>query len=208
MQLNDESIVAYITRLKILIKDCDYEDQRDKELRDQIVFGCLEDKLRQKFFEAETLTLKRTIDLCVTYQASRRQMDVYKDGKSKQSTSLTEHETIAKVGKWKPRKNKPPKKSSTQPESTSQKDSTPKSIKVADCKYCGNKHQWKKTMCPAYGQICGKCKAPNHFSSMCMTKKVHSLQSNEQEGEMPESDDSEVEYLLKLSSSEKKKISG
>ena len=74
-QKPDETLEAYMTRLKILIKDCNYDDQRDKQLRDQVVFGCADDKLRQKLFEVDNLTLTKTLEICVDYQASKRQME-------------------------------------------------------------------------------------------------------------------------------------
>ena len=67
VQKPDETLEAYMTRLKILIKDCDYDDQRDKQLRDQVVLGCNDDKLRQKLFEVDNLTLKKTLDVCILY---------------------------------------------------------------------------------------------------------------------------------------------
>ncbi|XP_068246871.1 uncharacterized protein [Palaemon carinicauda] len=72
MQETNETLETYFTRLKILVKDCNYGNQRDKQLRDQVVFGFTEDKLRQKLFEVEDLTLEKTLDLCVAFQASKR----------------------------------------------------------------------------------------------------------------------------------------
>ena len=48
VQKSGESLESYITRLKILIKDCDYDKERDNSFRDQIVFGCSDDELRKK----------------------------------------------------------------------------------------------------------------------------------------------------------------
>lgn len=41
---------------------------------------------------------------------------------------------------------------------------------IQDCKYCGRDHQRGK--CPAYGEICKKCKKIIHFSSKCMSNAL------------------------------------
>ena len=40
--------------------------------------------------------------------------------------------------------------------------------KLFNCKRCGQVHQPQK--CPAYGQVCHKCKQRNHYSKMCQSK--------------------------------------
>ena len=147
LQSADESIDAYITRLKILVKDCNYED-RDKELRDQIVFGCADDKLRQKFFEQEDLTLQKAIDVSIAYQAARRQMDVYKE------VDPHKKEAIAKVKQNSENEVSGKRKPKTRPKSgyteSNNSDDNPISAKASDnlckCKYCGRIHEWKKNV--------------------------------------------------------------
>ena len=39
-QQSGETVDAFITRLKVLAKDCDFKVHRDERLRDQLVFGC------------------------------------------------------------------------------------------------------------------------------------------------------------------------
>lgn len=43
------------------------------------MFGCSDDNLCQKFFNAEDLTLKRTVDICVAHHVTRKQMSVFKE---------------------------------------------------------------------------------------------------------------------------------
>ena len=50
-------IVQVKVDFKIILKECDYGDEKEKQLRDQIVFGCREDSLRDKFFREAALTL-------------------------------------------------------------------------------------------------------------------------------------------------------
>ena len=39
--------------------------------------------------------------------------------------------------------------------------------KTLKCKFCGNNHEIKKDLCPAWGQKCKKCQGSNHFYKMC-----------------------------------------
>ena len=77
-QKDDENLDSFITRLKTLIKDCDFSTERDDALRDQIVFGCREDKLREKFLREECISLADTLKICEAHQASQRQMQMIK----------------------------------------------------------------------------------------------------------------------------------
>ncbi|XP_064107886.1 uncharacterized protein LOC135216447 [Macrobrachium nipponense] len=148
MQETNETLEAYVTRWKILVKDCNYGNQRDKQVRDQVVFGCTEDKFRQKLFEVEDLTLEKTLDLCVAFQASKRQMDVIK------STPRQTNDSVAKV-REKPRREKTtgsrhdadhdgrPMHENNEGSFKSSRPSIPTN-KLRPCKFCGEKHEWRK----------------------------------------------------------------
>ena len=43
----------------------------------------------------------------------------------------------------------------------------PKDQLSAECKFCGNKHEWKRDKCPAYGKTCSSCGKANHFAAKC-----------------------------------------
>jgi hypothetical protein len=36
-------------------------------------------------------------------------------------------------------------------------------VKIAMCKFCGQRHEWNKDKCPAYNKICSKCKNKNQL---------------------------------------------
>ncbi len=63
MQRFAETLDAFISRLKIILKEFDYGDEKEKQLHDQIVFGCREDSLRDEFFREAALTLQMTIHM-------------------------------------------------------------------------------------------------------------------------------------------------
>src|SRR5207253_7508989 len=47
------------------------------------------------------------------------------------------------------------------------------------CTKCGMTHAFKA--CPAFGQICHKCKKRNHFAVCCKTTSVHEIQEDEED---------------------------
>ena len=85
MQKEEETLDAFITRLKTLVKDCDFSTERDDAIRDQIVFGCRDDKLREKFLREECISLIDTLKLCESHQALQKQMQMIKKDKEEKS---------------------------------------------------------------------------------------------------------------------------
>ena len=63
MQRFAKTLDAFISRLKIILKEFDYGDEKEKQLHDQIVFACIEDSLRGEFFREAALTLQMAIHL-------------------------------------------------------------------------------------------------------------------------------------------------
>ncbi|XP_068205689.1 uncharacterized protein [Palaemon carinicauda] len=210
MQETNETLETYVTRLKILVKDCNYGNQRDKQLRDQVVLGCTEDKLRQKLFEVEDLTLEKTLDLCVAFQASKRQMDVIK------STPRQTNDSVAKVREESRREKTTdrrhnadhdgrPKHENNEGRPKSSKPSVPTS-KLHPCKFCGEKHEWRKEKCPAHGKKCIKCGNYNHYAVKCKSRKINYVSGNYNDFDVNSSDESECEYLLRVCSKKDKLI--
>ena len=57
-QLYDETSASYIARLCNLAKTCNFGNEKENNLHDQLVYGCHDDSLREKLFREETLTLQ------------------------------------------------------------------------------------------------------------------------------------------------------
>ena len=55
VQGESESLDSFIIRLRNIAKDCEYGDQKEKLIRDRIIFGVREDRLREKLFKDENL---------------------------------------------------------------------------------------------------------------------------------------------------------
>ena len=83
----------YVARLRRLADTCDYEGRIDEEIRDQFIFTCLSDSLRQKLLRAEDLTLKKLLEISIIKEQSSKQaaeISRKKDSKMKDD----EHENV------------------------------------------------------------------------------------------------------------------
>ena len=207
MQKEEESINEFITRLKTLIKDCDYTSGYDEAIRDQIVFGCREDKLREKFLREECISLLDTLKICESHQASRRQLQIIKaQNEEKVNISKVRSRPKDKTKnkdrnkQWSPKRDK---HTSANSNSSSNVSSTVNEANLRECKFCGTKHVWSRKKCPAYGNKCNKCGRFNHYAKQCMDSKhkahVNAIDEYSDSGES-------VEYVLGIQLKDEKNV--
>ena len=87
-----QSIEQFVTRLRLLAKDCQYNDA-DEMIRDRIVFGTNSAKIREKLInEGEKLTLDKAIQIAQNYEYSQEQL------KSMGTTSQEVHAVTSRSG--------------------------------------------------------------------------------------------------------------
>ena len=74
-QQDGETVAQFVTRLKQVVKDCDYGDQSDNQIRDQVVQRCKSHALRRKLLEkGENLTLALLLATAATHEAVQSQL--------------------------------------------------------------------------------------------------------------------------------------
>ncbi|CAH1252898.1 Hypp1033 [Branchiostoma lanceolatum] len=153
-QAAGEKIEAYVARLRKLISTCDYGDLKDQMLRDRIVLGIRDSKVRMKLLKQRNLTLQAAIDDCKTSETTNQHM------KAIQNSTETDHDTVhyARRGAYKPGKARAKKQAVPQ---------TWKTSSAGSCSYCAKKHPPGRDACPAYGKECSACGKPNHFARAC-----------------------------------------
>ena len=118
---------------------------REEMIRDRIVMGISDARLRRSMLQEPKLTLKTAIERGRASEMTTRQL--------KTMAPTEEVSAVRKKGKAPSHR-------------TGQTSSWPK-----NCKYCGRSHPKDKSKCPAYGKTCTYCSKKNHFESMCMAKK-------------------------------------
>ena len=195
-QHEGETIDQWVNDLRILLGSCEYGDQKEKNLRDRIVFGVADTRVKERLLRESDLTLTKALDICHAAEASKVQLKTM-SGEAKKG-----HDVHA-IGKGKQKSRGKP--SNFQQHSSNYKqqqkgDAQGRSQQSQkDCQYCGKTHPPRK--CPAYGASCNKCGRSNHFASVCQDgkfggfrKKVHVLDQSEQD--QFESGDDESDYLF------------
>ena len=69
-QGDNESFDSFVTDLKILVKDCGYQEE-ERMVRDAIVFRCKHPKVREKCLDqADALTCEKAIEIGRNYETS------------------------------------------------------------------------------------------------------------------------------------------
>ena len=77
-QLYDETSASYIARLCNLAKTCNFGNEKENNLRDQLVYGCHDDSQREKLFREETLTLQTARQIATAHEAARQNMNLFR----------------------------------------------------------------------------------------------------------------------------------
>lgn len=147
-QSDGESFDIFLTDLKKLVRNCEFENQADDMLRDRIVLGINSRELQEQLLKKPELNLITAINTCRASEISRSQVT---NLHNEVSTDMIR----AKFNKGKHSKSY----------SSLQNMNKSKSYVCGKCKM---QHEYAK--CPAYGKKCGKCGQLNHFSTGCTSK--------------------------------------
>ncbi|XP_022777877.1 uncharacterized protein LOC111319348, partial [Stylophora pistillata] len=75
-QEDGETVAQFVTRLRHVVKDCDYGDQADNQIRDQVLQRCKSHELRKKLLEkGEHLTLELLLSTAANHELVRSQLE-------------------------------------------------------------------------------------------------------------------------------------
>ena len=132
-----EGIDAYVTR-----------ELHDSLIRDRIVCGIPSNVVRKRLLREKNLNLERAVEICKSSEITDNQLK-----------NIVVDQDEREVNEVKSDSKKPP----VQPKGGKGKPRQTK--KSFNCRRCREEHAPKK--CPAYGQICHKCKRRNHYAKVC-----------------------------------------
>src|SRR6218665_865568 len=79
-----ESVVQFVTRLRQQADFCDFGDQRDDNIRDQLIEKCKSVALRKQLLEKRDITLSEALEIARSKEAAKRQavnMEVKMEGR-------------------------------------------------------------------------------------------------------------------------------
>lgn len=169
-QNGGERLEDYFTKVINLGRQCELGELEDKLIPSKIISGLDRqyDMLKTKLISEEDTKL--TLEYVTTYlknaEASRLHV---------QQQNLNKEPEAEVLFVRKP---------------TNNQHSSSKTIK--NCRNCGKSHGINK--CPAYGKTCYNCNKINHFTTMCMKKKVHMVQ--EESNHVEEVDDMSDHFFV------------
>ena len=159
----DDMISSFISRLRKFASTCNFGALRDELIRDKLVLSCNDVSLRRRLLREKDLSLSQAIDLAITFEETKSQIQRI-DGPVPSTSADSQ---VHKV-----RSSKPNKAKSSQAKS---KSTQPRMI--SHCKFCGSSHRYGRQYCPANGTTCTACNKSNHFSTVCKSKRSSSYKS-------------------------------
>jgi len=140
-QQDGETVAQFVTRLRQVVKDCDYGEQAENQIRDQVVQRCKSHELRKKLLEkGKKLTLELLLSTAANHERVQSQLE---NMEGRKDVNLVRDK---------------------------QEDKEKESVKRA-CYRCGKVgHFGRDSECPAKGKTCYKCGGADHFGSQCRKK--------------------------------------
>ncbi|UYV69745.1 K02A2.6-like [Cordylochernes scorpioides] len=159
VQKERQGIMEFVTELKHLAQECEFENLTESLIRDRLIIGILDREVKRKLLEDPQLTLPRAISIAMVSESTCSQV-----------ASLNEQKMIEKTEKrnW--------VKDTIRMENAEAGPSgiNPRRERIIEpCKWCGQRHKYGK--CPAYGKKCNACGKTNHFTVVCRTKRIRNL---------------------------------
>ena len=161
-QNEQESVAQFTSRLRKAAASCNFGDQIDDYIRDQIVECCKSDHFRRKLLEqGNDLTLASTLREAATFEAVElRQKEM--------SQTLGLNQEANRVYSSAPQGKSHTSGSSSR---ASRFQGNSDKVTVIKCSRCGRDKN--HDFCPAMGKQCFKCKGKNHFRNMCRSNMNH-----------------------------------
>jgi len=172
-QQPNESMDAYVTRLRNLAKTCEYKEAEDEMIRDQIVDKCVSNSLRRRLLREGTLTLDKCLEIARAVEAADLHASKIESATGQSPGQV--NRIVEENSKEQPSRN------STWRDTRSQRNgrnvNTPGNTRSV-CYCCGRPgHRAKDPSCPANGKNCNNCSKVGHFASVCKSESQKASRS-------------------------------
>ena len=178
-----ESIERYLTELKLLAQNCEFEQLETSLIMSQVVRGIRDDLVREKLLRVDNLELDKAMTICRAAELVRQQAKELSSSTSADAATSSTVHAVKKQHKYQNKKRGGHQKTearsqkysggATSRNDSSRNDSARSSSgqpSQSSCGRCGYKHAPNR--CPAYNQYCSKCHRRGHFRKCCKAKHV------------------------------------
>lgn len=162
IQSESESVTSFINDIRSLINKCNYKNPELEKrlLAEQLVIGCKSKLTQEKLLAESEIDYEKFVRIMLADETA-----------SKDSKILQSKNTYNEIDRLVQSKSFPKNSSNLNNESTNKNQ---QSKNNNYCFGCGrNTHFHLDDRCPAKGKFCKICSKPNHFASVCLSKKSH-----------------------------------
>lgn len=201
-----EPIDDYVTALKLLTQYCEFEHLEEGLVRDRIVCGVRDGKLRDRLLRADELTLDRAVKICQASEMSteeQREIEETKTGKEhREGTSAVAVDAVCSRGGWRGGSRGGggagrARDAGRVPQSwraSAQRADTTLPMKKP-CPTCAS-NRCDGYRCPAKNAMCFWCSERGHFKNVCpkLRRRVFQI-----EADADNNDGEELYYISTIS---------
>ena len=186
VQRSMEPVEKFITDLKVKVKTCNFGVLEDSLVRDQLVLGVSDVKLKERLLREVNLDLTKAEKLCLAAEAVSEQIRSLQSV-GQQNTSEPRIDNIGTSNALSSRSRKRGGRAGGNGNATV--------AKPFDCRNCGTKHMPRS--CPAFQTKCANCGRFNHFPSCCRNRKVNAVDvESVAQNKDGDADDCDEEFLI------------
>ena len=172
IQLQNETVLQYVTALRHLASTCDFGDRADEVLRDQLVEHVLNPKIRERLLMDSALTLEKAVNTATQIEAAYEQAKAICEPRTASAAVHAVHHAHTRRGRD---RGKPQRQNTTTTATASQQGKK-------TCYRCGSyQHLANAANCPAVSVVCRSCQKRGHFSKVCRATQTRNREVREVE---------------------------
>ncbi|XP_071104112.1 uncharacterized protein [Haliotis cracherodii] len=149
-QQEGENIDNYVAELRNMARSCEFGTLTENLIRDRVICGIHDDKVRSKLLREEDLYLEKAIEICRAGEQMSCKVDllmayspVSTDDLHREDRKMSPRDDILSQG-------------------TESRQQDNKTV----CHNCDGNHK-RYEQCPAFGLVCRICNKRNHFAKVC-----------------------------------------
>ena len=191
-----EKFDSFVTALRVLVRDCGFEQMEERMVRDAIVLRSHnEDVMERCLDEGDTLTLAKAIGIGQTLEMSRDSLRFIRaNEENKKVNALTKYKSRpnkTKTVRYESRYDYKPAKNDSRGD---QRQSGSRQTQDL-CEKCGYSPDHMR--CPARNEKCNHCGYIGHFKSVCRIRQrgIQNQRSNQANAVDSEDDSDECMHL-------------